>query len=159
MIFRLFSINQLTNRRGVLALPYTHLLPLTVWLLTMFAGCGHKQHSVLFAPVAITRHVSKLMFPAPRNVITRSTDYGNRISWQPVDIPDNTSLLGYSIYRITRKNCIPRKPLNAKPTPITTFLDDKKCYKHARYYILHAVFKKDEIIINGPLSCMVKIVH
>ena len=159
MIFRLFSINQLTNRRGALKIPYTHLLTLTACLLVMLAGCGHKQHSVLFAPLTVTKHTSKLMFSAPRNVKICATQYGNRISWQPIATPNATSLLGYSIYRITRKNCIPRKPLNDNPTLMTTFFDDKKYYKNAHYYILHAVFKKDEKIINGPLSCMVKIVH
>lgn len=142
--------------RGILTPPLVHSIVIIFFILVI-TGCGHKQRSVLYTPVGNKKHISKLMFPAPRNIVASTTNEGNCISWQAPHSPKDTTLEGYNVYRITRKNCIPRKPLCTEPIIAPKFLDDKKNYKDAQCYIVRAVFKIDDTTVQGPLSQMVKI--
>jgi len=122
----------------------------------MTSGCGHKQRSVLFAQEVERKRLPKLMFPAPRNLKVHVQHDGNCISWDALEAPHTASLLGYNVYRITRKNCIPRISLNSQPIIETQFLDNKKHFANATHYIVHGVFQNNDITINGPFSCMIK---
>lgn len=151
MNFRSFSKNLQNNPRKALS-PSLFFLAGTLCILP---GCGHKQRSVLYAvPGTPTTKISTLSLPAVRMIDATMTPNGNLISWQPPPTESNTKINGYLIYRITRKHCIPRKPLNALPLVTPSYLDNARGWKNARFYVIRGIFAKNEVSAQGPLSRM-----
>ncbi len=133
-------------------------------------GCGRKQKDIFHFPEKkIVVKVNKLSLPAVRGVTVTKTVEGNRISWRTVLGAEKflvakasineaeRELVGYDVYRLVKASIVPKKPLNKFVIQQTEFLDTQILEEDfieppPYYYIVRAIFKVSDQIVQGPAS-------
>ena len=134
---------------------YKQLALLTFILLS--ANCGRKQHTIFNFATTQSSKISKLELPAARGLqATRQKD-AIHLTWHPVILdPKNQAvlLIGYNVYRLTKRHLVPKKPLNKIPTQTTFYIDTKRKL-NTYYYLVRGVFKINQQHVLGPVSHIV----
>ena len=123
-------------------------------------GCGRKNNNFLvFDKEKVLTKINKLTLPSVRNLKIHNKTLLTKtlLTWKPIknDIK-KTELLGYNVYKFSRTAFVPKKPINKKIIKKPEFLDMYKQKKQTEVcYIVRAVFKIDNRIIEGPASKIV----
>lgn len=141
-----------------------------LFLIILFFGCGRKQKNIFHFPSdKPTLQVNKLYFPAVQGLKVIRTMQGNVLSWQPVknlkeiqiDAKEKVTVefMGYNVYRLVNGFFVCKKSVNEFLIKDLQFLDSKVLEKNLigqhHSYIVRAVFKVNDKIIQGPSSQVV----
>lgn len=153
MIFQLFLINQSHNKKRRLCSSfYTFIICIFLFFIH---GCGHKQHAVCCVLEAPCNHISRFTFPAPRTITAKRLHESIIVSWTPVLPPQDTVLLGYNVYRITRKHCLPHQPIITTDKYTCSWIDTTN-EAATTWYTVQGLFEQNHKIVMGPLSFIAK---
>ena len=124
-------------------------------------GCARKNPNFfVFNQTQKEEALKPLMLPMIKKPVVIKNTEGNKISWMPLTLEETQSFLpdtqfvGYNVYRFTATSFIPCTPCNENPLENNWYLDiprKKDCTKKY-YYLVKAVFKHNETIIEGPGS-------
>ena len=137
--------------------------------LFFFVGCGRKQKNIFYFPEKKEEfRVNKLALETVKGVKAVSSADGNKITWQPVVLEEKLyqkkypkELLGYNVYRLVDSSFVPKKSINTEPSIETKFVDkdifNQTNLKTKDYscYLVRAVFKINDLIVQGPSSRVV----
>ena len=126
--------------------------------LVFLVGCGRKQRNIFTFSKTREVEIKKLVFPAVRKVNVTLVKHKNFVSWLPVVGESSESIIGYNIYCLNSMGVIPKTPLNKNIIQETQFTDVKKSVTEKQiWYLVKAVFKIKNKILEGPASRIVSI--
>lgn len=145
---------------------YTQLLIISF---LFFTGCGRKQKNIFsFEPESKIK-VTKLDLPAVQGLQITKKDGCNVLTWFDLFNKKNNAAInslqknfvGYDVFKLTKRNFIPKHPLNKTPLTETKFVDKNRKFTRKAsaksFYLIQPVFKFDNQYIKGLSSQIVGI--
>ena len=134
-----------------------------------FTGCGRKQKNIFSFEPDQKLKVTKLDLPAVKGLKIAKNGDCNILTWFDLFNQKNSTsinslqknFIGYDVFKLTKRNFIPKRPLNKNPLTETQFVDKNKKFtkKSPRksFYLVQPVFKFDNQFIKGLSSQIVGI--
>ena len=109
-------------------------------------GCGRKQHNFLnFEKKKSTLKINRIILPTTKITSIECEKEEIKVFWKDINHED---LIGYNIYKFTKENFIPKKPLNREPLKNNFFISEES----DSCFLVRGVFKIQNQISEGPSS-------
>ncbi len=144
-------------------------IQLLIIVFLFFTGCGRKQKDIFSFESNPKTKITKLDLPAVKGLKITKKDGCNILTWfdlfntqnnTPIN-PLQKNFIGYDVFKLTKKNFIPKHPLNKNPLTETQFVDKNVKFKRKKtgksFYLIQPVFKFDNQFIKGLSSQIVGI--
>lgn len=134
-----------------------------------FTGCGRKQKNIFIFEPDQKLKITKLDLPAVKGLSITKKNNCNILTWFDLFNQKNSAsinslqknFIGYDVFKLTKRNFIPKHPLNKNPLIETQFVDKNKKFTRKAprksFYLVQPVFKFDNQFIKGLSSQIVGI--
>lgn len=129
---------------------------------SLFASCGRKQRTIFQFNQTESVRINRLVLPVVQEVEAQQTSNGTVISWKAIQEPVvykrgkitfPATLVGYSVFKLSKKRFIPKQPLNKTPLTQALFVDTSTRKKtHAHSYVIRPIFTIQNQTIIGISS-------
>lgn len=99
-----------------------------------------RNLSGTYSPPLLLQQTYRLPLPAPGNLQAEEQGHTILLSWNPSEVPEDATLLGYQVYRRRDEQPFSPLPTNRRPLKTTSFSDYDLASGHTYSYRVRSLF-------------------